>query len=82
MDPDRIDEIEFQGGKAFRITWRGEELQMVWGSRREARQHLWMLNNPDAADFMIGGAIENTELRFADRFDYLKWHWVNRKNAA
>lgn len=41
-----------------------------------------MLNNPDAAEFMLAATIGDTALKFVDRFDYLKWHWVNRKGKA
>jgi hypothetical protein len=79
---DGVRQIEFQGSPAWAITWRGEMLQMYWGSAREAKQHLWMLNNPEAAEQWLKFVTEDSGAPLVDRFSHLKSAYRHRKKAA
>jgi hypothetical protein len=79
---DGVYPIEFQGAPAYMIVWRGEPLQMYWGSEREACQHLWMLNHPDAAAEIVRAVSTESDIRFADRFEHLRSTWYHGRKVA
>src|SRR5215467_4503093 len=68
-----IRKIRFCSAKAWKILFRGEEVQMYFATRREARQMLWMLRNPVKAHAMTMAASRNSQRSFGERFGDLKY---------
>jgi len=76
-----VTKIDFCGAPAWKVIFRGEEVQMYFATRREATQMLWMLENPIKANAMTAMNNRRSDARFVNRFHRLKYEAKIREAA-
>jgi hypothetical protein len=69
---DRVHPVEYANECAWAIFWRGREIPMYWPSRRQAEQHLWMLQHPAIAKRMLEAHAAESSRSLYSRFSHLQ----------
>jgi len=69
---DGVYPLTFCGGPAFKVVHRGQESQMYFKTRKEAKQMLWMLQNPEVAEDIVKSPLCDSVTPFSERFEHLR----------